>query len=41
MNQLKFLANTCELLKARENSRVQIAIGFGFFSLVEKLARDF
>ena len=30
MNQLKFLANTCELLKARENSRVHSAIGFGF-----------
>ena len=32
MNQSEFLAITCNLLKARENSRVQGAIGFGFAS---------
>ena len=33
---------TCNLLKARERSRVQGANGFGFASLlVEKLVRDF
>ena len=32
MNQSKFLAITCNLLKAREKSRVQGAIGFGFAS---------
>ena len=30
MNQSEFLAITCNLLKAREKSRVQGAIGFGF-----------
>ena len=32
MNQSEFLAITCNLLKAREKSRVQDAIGFGFAS---------
>ena len=32
MNQSKFLAITCNLLEAREKSRVQGAIGFGFTS---------
>ena len=32
MNQSEFLAITCNLLKAREKSRVQGAIGFGFAS---------
>ena len=42
MNQLEFLANTHKLLKVREKSRTQGALGFGFcFSLVEKLTRDF
>ena len=44
MNQSEFLTINCHLLKARENSRVQGAIGFGFgfgFASVEKLARDF
>ena len=42
MNQSQFLAITCNSLKAREKSRVQGAIGFGFcFSKVEKLARVF
>ena len=32
----------CVSLKARKKSRVRGAVGFGFyFSLVEKLARDF
>ena len=30
MNQSQFLAITCNLLEAREKSRVQGAIGFGF-----------
>ena len=30
MNQSKFIAILCNLLKAREKSRVQVAIGFGF-----------
>ena len=32
MNQSKFVAIPYNLLKAREKSRVQVAIGFGFFS---------
>ena len=32
MNHAEFLAITCTLLKAREKSRVQGAIGFGFAS---------
>ena len=32
MNQSKFLAITCNSLKAREKSRVHSAIGFGFAS---------
>ena len=32
MNQSQFLAITCNSLKAREKSRVQGAIGFGFAS---------
>ena len=32
MNQSQFLAITCNSLKARENSRVHGAIGFGFAS---------
>ena len=32
MNQSQLLAITCNLLKAREKSRVQGAIGFGFAS---------
>ena len=32
MNQSEFLAITCNLLKARKKSRVQVAIGFGFAS---------
>ena len=32
MNQLESLAVTCNLLKAREKSRVQGAIGFAFVS---------
>ena len=32
MNQLESLAITCNLLKAREKTRVQGAIGFGFAS---------
>ena len=30
MNQSQFLAITCDLLKARDKSRVQGAIGFSF-----------
>ena len=43
MNQTEVLAITCNLLKAREKSRVEGAIGFGFTfsSLVEYLARNF
>ena len=33
MNQSQFQAITCNLLKARDKSRVQGAIGFGFHSL--------
>ena len=32
MNQSEFLAITCDLLTAREKSRLQDAIGFGFAS---------
>ena len=32
MNQSEFLAITCNLLKAREKSRVRGVIGFGFAS---------
>ena len=32
MNQSQFLAITCNSLKAREESRVHAAIGFGFAS---------
>ena len=32
MNQSQFLAIICNLLKAREKSRVRGAIGFGFAS---------
>ena len=32
MNQSQFLVITCNLLKAREKSREQPAIGFGFAS---------
>ena len=32
MNQSEFLAVTCNLLKAREKSRLQGAIGFDFAS---------
>ena len=41
MNQSELLAITCNLPQAREKSRLQTAIGFGFASLIEKLARDF
>jgi len=41
MNQSQFLAIICNLLKAREKSRLHGAIGFGCFSLAEKLARVF
>ena len=41
MNQSQFVAIICISLKAREKSRVHGAIGFGFISLVEKLARVF
>ena len=37
MNQSQFLAITCNLLKAREKSRVHRAIGFGFASPRETL----
>mgnify|MGYP006964518057 CR=1 FL=1 len=42
MNQSVFLPITCNLLKAREKSRVQDAIDFAwfYFSLVEQLTRD-
>ena len=33
MNQSKFLAITCNLLKTREKSHVQGAIGFGLLSI--------
>ena len=32
VNQSQFLAITCNSLKAREKSRVHVAIGFGFAS---------
>ena len=32
MNQSEYLAITCNLVKAREKSRVQEVIGFGFAS---------
>ena len=43
MNQSQSLAITCNLLEARENSRVHGAISFGFAShwLKIKLARVF
>ena len=41
MNQSQFLAIIYNLLKAREKSRLHGAIGFGCFSLAEKLARVF
>ena len=37
MNQTEFLAITCNLLKWREKSRVEGAIGYGFTSLAEYL----
>ena len=40
MNQSQLLAITCNLLKAREKSRVQGAIGFGFASHWLKNWRD-
>ena len=40
MNQSQFLAITCNMLKAREKSRVQGAIGFGFASHWLKNWRD-
>ena len=40
MNQSQFLAITCNMLKAREKSRVQGAIGFGFASRWLKNWRD-
>ena len=42
VNQLQFLAITCNSLKAREKSRVHGAIGFGFAChWLKKLARVF
>ena len=41
MNQSEFLAITCNLLKAREKSRVQGAIGFGLASHWLKSWREF
>ena len=42
MNQSEFLAITCKLLKAKENSRLQGCEWYWFFfSLVELLAQDF
>ena len=41
MNQSQFLAITCNSLDAREKSRVQGAIGFGFASHWLKNWRDF
>ena len=41
MNQSKVVAIPRNLLKEREKSWVQVAIDFGFFSLFDKLARDF
>ena len=40
MNQSEFLAITCNLLKAREKSHVQSAIGFGFVSTWLKNSRE-
>ena len=40
MNQSQFLAITCNMLKAREKSRVQGVIGFGFASRWLKNWRD-
>ena len=40
ISQSQLLAISCRLLKEREKSRVQCAIGF-CLSLIEKLARDF
>ena len=40
--EIRIPSTTCDVFKAREKSRVQGAIGFGFrFSLTQKLARDF
>ena len=42
MNQSEFLAITCNLLKAREKSRVQGGIVSGFaYNWLKNLARDF
>ena len=41
MNQSEFPEVSSNLLKAREHSRTLSGRGFGFASLVEKLARDF
>ena len=42
MNQSEFLAITCNLLKGREKSLINVAIRLGFsFPLVEKLGRYF
>ena len=42
MNQSEYLAITCNLLKAREKSHVQGAIGFGFaFNWLKKLRETF
>ena len=40
MNQSEFVAIACKLLKARESSRVQDMIGFGFVSHWLKNWRD-
>ena len=40
MNQSEFLEITCNLLEAREKSRVHDAIGFGFASHWLKYWRD-
>ena len=39
MNQSEFKANTCDLCQAREITCDQDTIGFGGFSLVEKMAQ--
>ena len=42
MNQSKFVAIPCNLLKAREKSRLQVAIGFGFsFHLLTNRRKTF
>ena len=41
MNQSQFPATTCKALKAREKSRVQGAIAFGFASLWSKNWREY